>query len=143
MRPTSLLLLFAIHGVSWAAETKAPPTPSAALAQIAYGLIAVLALMFVAAWLFKKIGPIATGNKIPVKVVGGTSLGNRERVMVIEVGDQWIVVGVTATQINTLATMQKQEGIQPEHIEQADAANPNQFAMWLRKKIDKQKNGDV
>jgi flagellar biogenesis protein FliO len=53
------------------------------------------------------------------------------------------VVGVTATQINTLATMQKQEGIQPEHIEQADAANPNQFAMWLRKKIDKQKNGDV
>lgn len=140
MRPISFLFLLSIHGACLAAEAKAPATPSAALAQIAYGLIAVLALMFVAAWLFKKIGPNVTGNKIPVKVVGGTSLGNRERVMVIEIADQWIVVGVTSTQINTLATMQKQETTQ---IEQDDAANPHQFATWLRKKIDKQKNGDV
>jgi flagellar protein FliO/FliZ len=109
-------------------------SPSTGLLQIFMGLIAVLALMAVAAWLLKKIGPVANGSIVPVKVVGGVSLGNRERVMVIEVAGQWIVVGVTASNINTLTTLQK-----PEHSDQLipGALPENQFSIWLKRTIDK------
>jgi flagellar protein FliO/FliZ len=43
-------------------------------------------------------------------MVGALSLGGRERIMVVEVGDQWIVVGASPGRVNALATMPKQEG---------------------------------
>lgn len=109
-------------------------SPTAGLLQIFLGLVAVLALMAVAAWSFKKIGPATTGNKVPVKVVGGVNVGNRERIVVVEVADQWIVVGITASQINTLSTMPKQTNL----VEQQDDAQPvNQFSTWLKRTMDK------
>lgn len=112
-------------------------SPTAGLLQIFLGLVAVLALMAFAAWSFKKIGPVATGNKVPVKIVGGVNVGNRERIMVVEVADQWIVVGITASQINTLSTMPKQGNL----AEPQDEAQPsNQFATWLKRTMDK-RNG--
>ncbi|HTD07168.1 flagellar biosynthetic protein FliO [Undibacterium sp.] len=109
-------------------------SPAAGLLQIFLGLIAVLALMAVAAWSFKKIGPVTTGNKVPVKIVGGVNVGNRERIMVVEVADQWIVVGITASQINTLSTMPKQINL----AEQQDDAQPvNPFSTWLKRTMDK------
>jgi flagellar protein FliO/FliZ len=138
---TSLLFVSTAFAIE---TTNAPATlPSAALGQIAYGLMAVLALMLVAAWLFKKINPVALGNKVPVKVVGGVSIGNRERVMVIEVADQWIVIGVTATQINTLSTMPKvtpPEEMLP--ITSADKLPSTQFSSWLKRTIEKRQNSD-
>lgn len=126
-------LLFAVPATTAAAETAAI-SPTTGLLQILLGLIAVLTLMGVAAWLFKKMGPINTSNKISVKVVGGVSVGNRERIMVVEVADQWIVVGVTANQINTLSTMPKQDKLVEET---QSTAIENQFSAWLKRTIAK------
>jgi flagellar protein FliO/FliZ len=130
--PIALLCLCFFSSAS-ATEANSVP-PSTGLLQIFMGLIAVLALMAVAAWLLKKIGPVGNGNIVPVKVVGGVSLGNRERVMVIEVAGQWIVIGVTASNINTLTTLQK-----PENSDQLIPSTmpENQFSMWLKRTIDK------
>lgn len=126
-----------------ASATAAATPPSAALGQIAYGLMAVLALMLVAAWVFKKINPITLGNKVAVKVVGGVNIGNRERVMVVEVADQWIVIGVTATQINTLSTMPKMAFSDTATTDQtANKAPAMQFSSWLKKTIEKRQNTD-
>ncbi|MES2104181.1 MAG: flagellar biosynthetic protein FliO [Pseudomonadota bacterium] len=109
-------------------------SPTAGLLQIFLGLVAVLALMAFAAWAFKRIGPVTSGNKVAVKIVGGVNVGNRERIMVVEVADQWIVVGITASQINTLSTMPKQANL----VEQQDDAQPvNQFSTWLKRTMDK------
>jgi flagellar protein FliO/FliZ len=129
------LLCLSLSFFSSASATEANSVqPSTGLLQIFMGLIAVLALMAVAAWLLKKIGPVTNGSIVPVKVVGGVSLGNRERVMVIEVAGQWIVVGVTASNINTLTTLQK-----PENSDQLipGALPENQFSIWLKRTIDK------
>lgn len=128
------LFLLALPAAAASAAENAALSPTTGLIQIFLGLAAVLALMLGAAWFFKKIGPVATGNKIPVKVIGGVNVGNRERIMVIEVADQWIVVGVTSNQINTLSTMPKQSQL----TEQAPAAPPeNQFSTWLKRTLDK------
>ena len=128
-----LLALTASASAATAAETTAI-SPTTGLLQVFLGLIAVLTLMGVAAWFFKKIGPVNTANKIPVKIVGGVSVGNRERIMVVEVADQWIVVGVTANQINTLSTMPKQEKLTQE----TTLSTPeNQFSTWLKRTMAK------
>ncbi len=118
-----------------AAET-AGTSPSAGLLQIFLGLVAVLSLMGFAAWFFKKLGPVTSGNKVAVKIVGGVNVGNRERIMVVEVADQWIVVGITATQINTLSTMPKQDI--PATGTPSDMPE-KQFSTWLKRTLDKRK----
>lgn len=133
MRRRFLFLIALPAGAASAAESVAI-SPTTGLFQIFLGLVAVLALMLSAAWFFKKIGPVATGNKIPVKVVGGVNVGNRERIMVVEVADQWIVVGVTANQINTLSTMPKQNQL----TEQVPVIAPEtQFSAWLKRTLEK------
>lgn len=107
---------------------------STGLLQIFLALAFVIALMLLLAWLFKRVGPINNSNKLPVNIIGGISIGNRERVMVIEVAGQWLVLGVTAQQINTLATMPKQE---LPAIESATNPLAAPFSDWLKKTIEK------
>ena len=109
-------------------------SPSTGLLQIFLALVVVIGIMLLLAWLVKRVGPIANGHKLPVKVIGGISIGNRERVMVIEVADQWLVLGVTAQQINTLASMPKQELPDTDHNAITDTAP---FADWLKKTLEK------
>lgn len=104
------------------------------LFQIFLALAFVIALMLLLAWLFKRVGPISNSNKLPVNIIGGISIGNRERVMVIEVAGQWLVLGVTAQQINTLATIPKQELPVIESTTNPLAAP---FSDWLKKTIEK------
>jgi flagellar protein FliO/FliZ len=42
-----------------------------------------------------------------LKIVGALSLGQRERVVVVQAGSEQILLGVTATQINTLHILDK------------------------------------
>jgi len=112
------------------------PSTTGSIFTMLFGLIAVLALMVGIAWLFKRSGlaPNTNGNAV-AKIIGGVSVGTRERVMVIEVADQWIVVGVAPGRVNTLATMPRQEHVAAP----ASTASAN-FASWLKQTIDK-RNG--
>jgi flagellar protein FliO/FliZ len=49
------------------------------------------------------------GGNSNVKLVGSLSVGTRERILVVEVGEQWIVVGASPGRMNALATMPRQE----------------------------------
>lgn len=110
------------------------PSPSGGLLQIVTALLFVLGLVLMAAWLMRRLGPMTVGNKIPVKVIGGINVGNRERVMVVEVGDQWLILGVTANNINNLGSMPKQE----ELLNQAAQTAANDpFSAWLKRTLDK------
>ena len=44
-----------------------------------------------------------------MKVVGGVALGPRERIVLVEVGDTWLVIGLVPGQIRTLYKMPKGE----------------------------------
>ena len=87
-------------------------------------------------WFLKRMGGGRFAPGSVVKIVGGVSVGNRERVMVVEVADQWIVIGVAPGQVNTLATLPRQE--QP--AAQPAPGVPN-FSAWLKQTIEK-RNAD-
>jgi flagellar protein FliO/FliZ len=70
---------------------------------LASGLIFLLAMVLIAAWLVKRSGGLPAlrgGNAL--KVVAALSVGPRERVVLIELGGQQWLLGVTPTAINHL-----------------------------------------
>jgi flagellar protein FliO/FliZ len=116
----------------------AASSPSAGnLLQTILALVFVLAILAGLAWFMKRYGPRAGGGSANLRVVGALSLGGRERIMVVEVGDQWIVVGASPGRINALATMPKQEGVEPSSVLAAHLPPATGFADWLKQTIDK------
>ena len=116
--------------------------PAGSLWQTLLALVAVLAVLGALAWFLKRYGPKAGGGTANLRIVGSLNLGGRERLLVVEVGSQWIVVGASPGRVNALATMPRQDG--------ADGAAPaatlathgpaaNSFADWLKQTIDKRK----
>jgi flagellar protein FliO/FliZ len=73
-----------------------------ALLQGLIGLIIVLAVLAVFFWFLRRFSPGQTGAQGVVKVVGGVMLGPRERLVVVEVGETWLLLGVGGGQVNTL-----------------------------------------
>ena len=111
------------------------PGPSAgSLMQTIFALTLVLGLLAALAWVMKRYGPNVQAGAGGLRIVGALNLGGRERIMVVEVGDQWIVVGASPGRVNALATMPKQEG--PATIS-GHSPPASSFAQWLKQTIDK------
>ncbi len=120
-----------------AAQAASQPAPTSSLFQLLFGLIAVLGLMGGAAWLLKRLGVAKSIAGAPLKVVGGISVGGRERILVVEVADQWIVVGVAPGRVSTLSTMPRQEA----QAAVSGTPDPANFSSWLKQTIEK-RNGN-
>lgn len=128
------ILATTLAGYVSAANAAAQPAATAIgdLFQVFLGLAFVLALMMAAAWALKRFGVKRLAGGANVRVIGGVNLGGRERVLVVEAADLWIVVGVAPGRVNTLATMPRQEIPTDETSPVATT-----FADWLKKTIEK------
>lgn len=84
-----------------AAGGPAHPSPVTGMLQGMLGLAVVVALIFAAGWLMRKIGPRARASGL-VHVVGGASVGPREKVVVVRFGDQTLLLGVAPGQVSVL-----------------------------------------
>jgi flagellar protein FliO/FliZ len=65
----------------------------------------VIALIFLCAWVARRFGLQAAGSGRLLKVVSSAAVGQRERVVVVEIGDTWLVLGVAAGQVRALHTL--------------------------------------
>ena len=64
-------------------------------------LLMVLVLIVICAFILKRFNLVQQGGS-QLKVVASLSLGTKKRVIVVQVGDQQFVLGVTSQQINLL-----------------------------------------
>ncbi|MHB1093193.1 flagellar biosynthetic protein FliO [Thiobacillus sp.] len=120
-----------------AADAVVPaPAVSAAgsLLQVFIGLVAVLLLIAGTAWVAKRFGVTRGGTSNVLQVISSTSVGARERVVVIEVGESWLVVGVASGSVNTLMTLPRGE-IRPTTPSTLNAS----FAAGLQQLIEKRR----
>jgi flagellar protein FliO/FliZ len=110
------------------------------LLQTIFALCVVLGLLALLAWAMKRWGPKAAGGSAHVRMVGGLNLGGRERIIVVEVGEQWIVVGASPGRVNALATMPRQDAASADNATLAPhQASANSFADWLKQTIAQRK----
>ena len=70
--------------------------------QMFFGLFIVVALIFGMAWFMRRMGSMngmAAGN---LKILGGISVGQRERIVLVQAGEIQLLVGVAPGEIRTL-----------------------------------------
>ena len=87
---------------------------AAGLLQAGFGLAVVIGLIFLFAWVARRFGLQPSGNGRVLKVVSSAMVGQRERVVVVEIGDAWLVLGVAAGQVRALHTMPAQSLLEPQ-----------------------------
>ncbi|SDH27417.1 flagellar biosynthetic protein FliO [Janthinobacterium sp. YR213] len=120
--------------------TMAPTSSAGSLLQTILALMFVLALLIGLAWFMKRYGPKVMGGNNKMRVVSSLNLGGRERIVLVEVADQWIVVGASPGRINALATMPRQEGDLPQLATAQNGPAAANFSEWLKQTIEK-RNG--
>ena len=125
------LTLTAAPLVALAAES--PPGPGiGSVLQVSLGLGLVLMMVAAAAWLARRLGVGSTRSDGTVTVRGGVAVGQRERVVVVEINDTWLVLGVAPGRISALHTLPRPPGA---HAPEETAQRP--FAQWFKRALEK------
>ncbi len=107
------------------------------LLQMIMSLLIVLAIIAAIAWGIKRMGGMSgmRGNSnTAVQIIGAGSVGPRERVVLVEVAGQWLVLGVAQGNVNLLATLPPQERPQINTPLNAAGLTPK-FAEWLQRAL--------
>lgn len=110
MRASFMLLAVSIlvPGILNAAETARPIlSPMATLGKLVVALLLVLGAFWIFARIMRQVHGHHNNTNNALQVVGSLSLGQRERIVVVQVGDEQLVLGVTSSQINTLHLLPK------------------------------------
>ncbi len=112
---TALFLMLPFSLIAAEVETEAPerfsalPIDSGHLANTAVGLVFVLALIIALAWFLRRFGGLTNAGKGVVTIVGGVSLGTRERAVLLQVGETRLLVGVSPGRVQTLHVLSKED----------------------------------
>ncbi|HEY9194422.1 MAG TPA: flagellar biosynthetic protein FliO [Methyloversatilis sp.] len=106
------LLLLAAGGRLHAADTApavANTSGTGAVIQMLGALALVLAVLFAVLWLLRRVSGGRLNGTAPIRTVGGIALGSRERVVLLEIGEHWLVVGVAPGSVTGIATLPRGE----------------------------------
>ena len=127
-----LLALCSENALAQASPVETAGPSSTAILQMLLGLMLIIGILFAGAYLLRKLnGGRSFGNSGPLRIVGGLMISSRERIVLVEVGDTWIVVGIVPGQIKTLHTLAKGE------LPAQSTEKP--FTQWL-KQVSERKN---
>jgi len=72
------------------------------LLQVVSALAIVLTLIAGSSWLLRKLHSKTLGRGQLIHIEAAVSVGTRERVVLIEIGGEWLLIGVATGSINTL-----------------------------------------
>ena len=110
----------------------APVQPAQGMLQMLFGLVIVLGMLIGAAWLLKRFSIQQKISGGAIKVIAGAAVGQRERIVLVEVGDTWLLVGVAPGHVSALHTMPKAD------IPSWDTPiSEKKFSSWLKQVLDK------
>lgn len=102
--------LLAWGGAARAAELAPPGLGGAGVAQMLLGLGLVLALILGAAWLLRRFAPLRGIGGEVIRLRGGLALGARERLVLVEVDNVRLLVGVAPGRVQTLYVFPPRDG---------------------------------
>ena len=114
---SSLSSAYAAEGTRPAYAPTPPTVSTGNIIQIIFSLLLVLAAIVLVAWLLKRMNVAQQGSENLLRVLGSVSIGQRERAVLVEIKNTWLVVGVGPGQVRTLHTLEK-----PGVIEQSEQA---------------------
>ncbi|NOX76116.1 MAG: flagellar biosynthetic protein FliO [Gammaproteobacteria bacterium] len=139
MRTLPWLLLGLYTNTAFAVIAEPKKTPvlaesdiAGSLIQTTLGLLFIVLLILGAAWAVKRFGHFNVGAQGQLKVVGGVSLGQRERAVLLQVGEKQLVVGVTQGHIQTLLVLDEPLSVEPGPVKNTSFAERLSGAITAR-----------
>ena len=127
-----VLSLIYFPSIALAAAEPGIATPSlfGSLVQVVIALVLVFGAIALSAWLLRRYGPTQMGTTDWYWARGvARHLGQRERLVLVEVDDTWLIVGVAPGRVNAVHSMPRPA--QTEQQTQAMVQHPG-FAEWLK-----------
>ncbi len=118
-----------------APDIAATPATSTAggIGQMLFGLVVVLAAVFVVAFVARRMRSISGSGAHGIEVLSQSSLGNKEKAVIVRVDGERLLLGVAAGQVTLLKTLSAQASPPP-------AVTGNQIASFsslLRRSLGK------
>lgn len=95
----------------------------------ALSLLLIVGAIMALAWLLNRLQGGRSNNGGLINVIASRALGAKERLLLVEVGERQIVLGVTASQISTLHVLDEPVSVESSAFEQAN------FGERLRKAL--------
>ena len=95
------------------------------LLQLLFGLLLVIGLIFGLAWLMRRVQSGVPGNAQVIELVGSRAIGPRDRLVLVQVGNEQILLGVTPGRITPLHVLKE-----PVHAPERQPVN-SEFAQRL------------
>jgi flagellar protein FliO/FliZ len=104
------------------------------LLQLLFGLVLVVALIFLLAWLVRRMQQIGPRSNQAIKLVASQALSPRDRLVLVQVGDEQILLGLTPGRITPLHVLK-------EPVRSAEPVEPAtpEFAQRLLELLNKDK----
>ena len=78
------------------------PVGGSELLSFGASLVVVIGVIVVLGWLYRRSRNFGSANADTINVLATRMLGAKERLMLIEVADKQLLVGMTASQVQTL-----------------------------------------
>lgn len=135
----SIFTLFLFSGQLFAEELSGTipavdPLSSTYLLKLTTGLVFIVLLIFALAWLMKKMQLTQHSQHGLIHIVSAISVGHRDRIALIQVGDEQILVGLTPGRMQKLHTLKSCINLQDDN----SASQPS-FTDKFKQLVDRDK----
>jgi len=101
------------------------------LTQLVLGLLLVVGLIFALAWLLRRVQGASPRNGQLIELLGSRALGPRDRLVLVQVGKEQILLGITPGRITPLHVLKE-----PVQVPTGEQASP-EFAQRLMELLGK------
>ena len=96
-----------LAGTSAMYSAGAEPVNAGRMTQLAAGLFIVLLCIIALGWIARRFNRLQATPDGCLRVLGGLSMGSRERVVLVQVGARQLLLGVAPGRINTLHVLEE------------------------------------
>ncbi|CAM3105129.1 flagellar biosynthetic protein FliO [Pseudomonas floridensis] len=139
-----LILLSMLPSLVLAAEPAAQAAPVVAntasggmggqVVQLLLGLLLVVGLIFVLAWVMRRVQRVGPNNSQVIELVSSRAIGPRDRLVLVQVGNEQVLLGITPGNITTLHVLKE-----PVQVPVREQTTP-EFAQRLLELMGKDKD---
>lgn len=119
---------------SVSATAKATAVSGENILSMVLSLILILAIILLLAWGARRFGGMAFKGSHALKILTGISMGARERIVLVQVGEQQLLLGISPGRIQTLHVLDK-----PISLDAGGEPVASAFANRLKSILNKSK----
>ena len=101
------------------------------LMQLLFGLLLVIGLIFLLAWLMRRVQQVGPRGGQVIRIMASQALGPRDRLVLVQVGSEQVLLGLSPGRITSLHVMNE-----PVHLPDGEPAT-TEFAQRLMELLGK------